>query len=65
MLESTRTLTPRRTYFLSLRRVDGNAVISKRFAKGQQMQSTPRGAHLLNAASDARPRSHAPPMFER
>jgi hypothetical protein len=42
-----------------------NAIISKRFAKRQQMQWTPRGAHLLLQARTRTLDSTLRPLFER
>jgi hypothetical protein len=42
-----------------------NAVISKRFAKRQQMQWTPRGAHLLLQTRSRALDSILRPLFER
>jgi hypothetical protein len=42
-----------------------NAVISKRFAKRQQMQWTPRGAHLLLQARTRALDGTLWPLFER
>jgi hypothetical protein len=42
-----------------------NAVISKRFAKRQQMQWTPRGAHLLLQTRTRALDGTLRPLFER
>ncbi|MGH8296484.1 MAG: ISKra4 family transposase, partial [Steroidobacteraceae bacterium] len=42
-----------------------NAVISKRFAKRQQMQWTPRGAHLLLQIRTRTLDGTLQPLFER
>jgi hypothetical protein len=42
-----------------------NAVISKRFAKRQQMQWTPRGAHLLLQTRSRALDGTLRPLFER
>ena len=42
-----------------------NAVISKRFAKRQQMQWAPRGAHILLQTRNPHPRWHPSALFER
>lgn len=42
-----------------------NAVISKRFAKRQQMQWTPRGAHLLLQTRTRTLDGTLRPLFER
>ena len=42
-----------------------NAVISKRFAKRQQMQWTPRGAHLLLQTRTRTLDSRLRPLYER
>ena len=42
-----------------------NAVISKRFAKRQQMQLTPRGAHLLLQTRTRALDGTLRPLFER
>jgi hypothetical protein len=42
-----------------------NAVISKRFAKRQQMQWTKRGAHLLLQTRTRAPNGTLRPLFEK